>query len=95
MPSRGSAAADTGDSPYAALLGGRTRGGVQFSDLSGECIARACDAVTRRGDAVMFARTSDGGAVAVHVLHDKLVTKWYAKNVEELQELLDALAELG
>jgi hypothetical protein len=41
---------------------------------------------------MVFSRTSDGGAVSIRVLHDKLVTKWYCKDIAELDDLLHGLS---
>jgi hypothetical protein len=51
------------------------------------------DAVLESGDALMFARTSDGGAVCMTLLRDKNRDKGYAASQEELQYQIDWLKE--
>lgn len=82
------------DDPYGSVGGGDTSEALRFSLLTGPALSGAIDAVTGRGDALVFSRTSDGGAVSLRVLHDKMVTKWYAPNLDALRELLERLAKV-
>lgn len=91
MSSKSRPAAVSEDDPYAHLGGGSTNSALQYTSVDTGVLAGAIEAVTRRGDGVVFSRTSDGGALSVRVLHDSLVTKWYAKDIDELNALLGEL----
>jgi hypothetical protein len=56
-------------------------------DLLRECVER----VTNRGDAVLFGRTSDGGALSVQILTGGKAEKFYVTDASELLELLQGL----
>jgi hypothetical protein len=51
------------------------------------------DGIVSHGDAVIIARTSDGGAVAITILSDDGRAKHYAAGQEELNEAFAALAD--
>jgi hypothetical protein len=51
------------------------------------------DAIVNQGDAVMFAKTSDGGALCITLLRDKARDKGYSANQDELQAQVDWLKE--
>lgn len=82
------------DDPYGSIGGTGASGALQFSSAGGGLLQGAIDAVTCRGDGVVFSRTSDGGALSIRVLHDSLITKWYCKDKEELDDLLRKLAQV-
>jgi hypothetical protein len=92
VSTKGGPAPDTGDNPYSGVGGTSSGSGVSFSGADRGSLCTALDAVTARGDAMVFSRTSDGGAVSIRVLHDKLVTKWYCKDIAELDDLLHGLS---
>jgi hypothetical protein len=51
------------------------------------------DGIVSHGDAIIIARTSDGGAVAITVLSDEGRAKHYAAGQEELDSAFAALAD--
>jgi hypothetical protein len=51
------------------------------------------DGVISNGDAIIIARTSDGGALALTILSDDGRAKQYAAGQEELNAAFAALAE--
>jgi hypothetical protein len=55
-----------------------------FTDAIGERLTNLIDIVTGEGDLISFSRTSDGGAVCIHVLSGKESEKWYATDEAEL-----------
>lgn len=59
-----------------------------WSDVDPGMIVEAIDAVTREGAAIMFGRTSDGGAFSLLILHGNEKAKEYPHTVEECQDLL-------
>lgn len=74
--------------------GGRTsrRGAPPLATIAGQ-FARAADRVTEAGDALIVARTSDGGAYAFTLLTREGRKKAYAASEEELCLLIDGLLE--
>lgn len=92
MSSKRGSTANPEDDPYGSIGGSSTSGTLQFAGVPEGVLTQAADAVTSRGDALVLSRTSDGGALSVRVLHDSLVTKWYASNLDELRSLLERLA---
>lgn len=67
--------------------------GLYFSECDPATLRLCVDAVTRAGDAVLLARTSDGGAFSVRVLSDGQVFKSWPSSLEELHETLNMLAD--
>lgn len=92
VPGKSRTTASAGDDPYGNIRGGDSSGPMQWSQVEAGVLKRALDAVTQRGDAVVFSRTSDGGALSLRVLHDQLVTKWYPRSVDELESILQELS---
>ena len=92
MPHKSRTAVNPEDNPYGSIGGSGTAGALQFAGIDEGVLTKAADAVTSRGDALVLSRTSDGGALSIRVLHDSLVTKWYAGNLDELHGLLERLA---
>lgn len=93
MPSRSSRTPTPGASKYATLKGGSTTPKVSFGDVGGDLLSSCLDTVTTAGDAILLARTRDGGAIAVNVLSDGETVKFWCASVDELRELLITLAE--
>lgn len=63
-----------------------------YSDVSGEKLRDAIDAIARAGGAIMFGTTSDRGAYSVCVLFEGDKIKEYPHGADELADLLDSLA---
>jgi hypothetical protein len=63
-----------------------------FRDV--DSLGSIVDSVLGKGDAIILARTSDGGAVCVTILSDDGRAKSYAADQEELNDAFAALAEL-
>lgn len=76
---------------YAALNGARDARGLSYSQVSGDLLSKCVERVTNRGDAVLFGRTTDGGALSVHVLSNGKADKFYVTDASELMELLEGL----
>lgn len=70
-------------------------GGLRFSQIDGAVLRSCVDAVVHRGDAVLFGRTSDGGALSVRVLSEGATECWYPSDASELQELLEGLTAIA
>jgi hypothetical protein len=69
-------------------------GGPTLQDVPG--VLGAIEAVLSGGRALMLSRTSDGGAIAVHVLDNGQRFKQYASSQEELDEVFaDLLTAYG
>lgn len=59
-----------------------------WEDAEADTLWRAIDEVTRRGDALMFSLTRDGGAVVLTVMSGDDRIKSYATGPEEIAALL-------
>jgi hypothetical protein len=86
--------ANGGPGRYAALKSRVGNGGVSFGQVSGETLRGCIEAVVGAGDAILFGRTSDGGALSVRVLSDGATECWYPSDASELLELLEGLQEV-
>jgi hypothetical protein len=78
-------------SPYASLLSNRSVGALSYGQVDGEALRSCLVSVVERGDAVLFGRTSDGGALSVRVLSHGQTYAFYATDASELLELLEGL----
>lgn len=76
---------------YAALNGASAGRSVSYGQVSGDLLSRCVERVTNRGDALLLGRTTDGGALSIHVLSDGVVNKFYVSDASELMELLEGL----
>lgn len=75
-------------SAYAGLNGSRTGGNLSYGQIEGSLLQQCVERVTNHGDAILFGRTSDGGALSVHVLSNGRADKFYVTDASELMELL-------
>lgn len=66
---------------------------ASWEDAEPETLWRTVAEVTAAGDAVVFGRTRDGGAVALTVWSGDERPKWYATGPEEIAELLQLVRE--
>jgi len=66
---------------------------VYWSSIEATSIRGALDAVTRAGGAIMFGRTSDGGALSICILDRDQKIKEYPHTSEEAEEVLAAILE--
>jgi hypothetical protein len=64
-----------------------------WEEADAETLWRAIAAVTDAGDAIMFGRTRDEGAVVLTLLSGDERIRQYATGVEEIAELLRAVRE--
>lgn len=68
-------------SPYTRTVSGNV---TQWNDVDGDSIIDAIDAITRNGDAVLFARSSDSGVLVATVCTGDQRIKFYARTGEEM-----------
>lgn len=66
---------------------------IYWSAIDATKIRAALDGVTRQGGAIMFGRTSDGGALSVCILDGDTKIKEYPHTVAEAEETLTAILE--
>lgn len=66
---------------------------IHWSDIDATSIRGALDAVTRMGGAIMFGRTSDGGALSICILDGDSKIKEYPHTVEEAEAVMSAILE--
>lgn len=78
-------------SPYDGVFGDRTVGSVSYGQVAGDTLRDCVEGITNRGDAVLFGRTTDGGALSIQVLSGGKAMKFYVTDGSELLELLTGL----
>jgi len=66
---------------------------IYWSDVESSAIRGAIDAVSRSGGAIMFGRTSDGGALSVCILDGDTKIKEYPHTAAEAEETLKAILD--
>lgn len=66
---------------------------IHWSDVSADSLRLAIDGITRQGAAVMFGRTSDGGALSLCILDGDTKIKEYPHTPEEAQAVILAIVE--
>jgi len=67
--------------------------GMRFSDVQPDLLSRVIAVVVAAGDMISFARTRDGGALCVTVMHDKQRVRLYETTIQQLAAHLDELYE--
>jgi hypothetical protein len=70
---------------------GRASKGFDWGSVDSSALHRAVVAVATADDAVMFARTSDGGAGLIRIISGGDGDSVYCKTAEEANELLNAI----
>lgn len=96
MSSKGRAAPATAAGRDYGAAGGELRGGlVSYGDADPEGLRDCIESVTLAGDAVLFARTSDGGALSVRILSSGRTFMHYPTTSEGLNELLTELTRIS
>lgn len=83
MPSRNSSGSGAKPSKYAAVGRASNGGAVSYGGVDGNVLRDCLEAVTGDGDAILFGKTSDGGALSVQVLSGGVATKFYPADVSE------------
>lgn len=78
-------------SVYAALNGKGSDRSLSYGQVSGSLLSECVERVTNRGDAILFGRTTDGGALSIHILAGGEASKFYVTDASELMELLQGL----
>jgi hypothetical protein len=79
---------------YSTLSGRGNLQAVQLRSIDGNLLRDAMDKVVTAGDAILFGRTSDGGAFSVRVLSDGATDCFYPTDAIELSELLTGILGL-
>ena len=80
---------------YSGSGGVREGGLVSYLDADAKSLQECVESVTLAGDAVLFARTSDGGALSVRILSGGRTFAHYPASAAELSALLSELIELS
>ena len=81
--------------PYAGVFSSGRAGAMSISQVSSEVLSNCINTVVQRGDAILFGRTSDGGAMSIRILSDGATDIWYPADASELSELLEAITALA
>lgn len=66
---------------------------ISYAELDGKLLQECIDAVTRDGCAMVFSRTSDGGALAITLLEGTNRHKYYPNSREQAERKLDEWRE--
>jgi len=74
------------NSKYGKATG--TKAAIAWSEVDGPSIKNCIDAVTRDGCAIVFSRTSDGGALVLTLLDGPTRVKEYPTKAAEAAQLL-------
>jgi len=80
-------------SVYAALSSASVDRSVSYSQIEGSALRECITRVTERGDAILFGRTSDGGALSIQVLTGGKAEKFYVSDGSELIELITGIID--
>jgi hypothetical protein len=78
---------------YAALSSASVDRSVSYSQIEGATLRECVTRVTERGDAILFGRTSDGGALSIQVLTGGKAEKFYVSDASELMELITGIID--
>lgn len=73
---------------YGSGIGNGRSDAVRYGLVDAELLRGCIDSVTEAGDAIMFSRTTDGGAFAIRILSDAGNGTWYPPTAEALQHVL-------
>lgn len=82
-------------SKYAVLAEGNGAGAVSWEEVDGRLIKAALVAATEDGCALIFSKTTDGGALSLTVLAGTDRHKKYAKSGELAESLLREMIALA
>jgi hypothetical protein len=78
---------------YGSFGSKRDREALSWGTADFDVIARAIEAVTAAGDALVFGRTTDGGALSLSVLSGGERYTEYASSVEDAEDALRRATE--
>jgi hypothetical protein len=73
----------------------QSRGSITWSDANPELLASAIATATEDGVALLFSKTSDGGALSIHVLAGTSTHKLYPATPLELSEALQLIVKIA
>ena len=93
MQSTSSAKGNGKANVYAALSSASVDRSVSYGQIDGNTLRECVVRVTERGDAILFGRTSDGGALSIQVLTGGKAEKFYVSDASELMELITGIIE--
>lgn len=68
---------------------------LRYGNADAELLRECIDSVSNAGDAVLFARTTDGGAFVLRVLSDSGNGVWYPPSDEALVGVLQKVIEIA
>jgi hypothetical protein len=91
VPSTRNAGSNHGPSKYDGVNGSGSGRALSYGQIDGNLLRDCVEAITAAGDAILFGRTSDGGALSLHVLSNGSTIKLYPADASMLQESLESL----
>lgn len=95
MPSRKDSPAGPPGRKYTRGASSHADSGLSYSQADAALLRDVVATVTDAGDAVLFGRTSDGGALVAHFMSAGHLEKVYAASVEELDTILQTALEMS
>lgn len=95
MPSSRKKSPVPGRRGYGANGGDGGDTSVRYGNTDAELLRECIDAVSVAGDAILFARTTDGGAYVVRVLSDAGNGVWYPPTGEALEGVLSKVIDVA
>lgn len=72
----------------------KSRGNLSWRDASAELLREAIASATEDGAALLVSKTSDGGALTIHVLAGGTTHKLYPATEQELSEALQLIVKI-
>lgn len=95
MSSNRKAASSTGRRGYGNDAGNSDVAALRYGNVDAELLRECVDSVSNAGDAILFARTIDGGAFVLRVLSDSGNGVWYPPSDEALVGVLQKVIEIA
>jgi len=94
VQNRSNGKANPTPNPYAAFRAASVDRVLSFGGVDGNVMRQCVELVTAHGDAILFGRTADGGALSVHILSNGETSKFYVTDASELFELLEGISNV-
>lgn len=86
---------DTAIDKWNRLVEATGRSSVTWNDADPTMLRDAVAAATEDGAALLFAKTSDGGALVVKVINDKKSVPLYPASTQSLHSTLELIAQIA
>lgn len=84
-----------GEDKWGKLGAYSDKGSLTWEEADQGILKAAIVSATEDGAALLLSKTSDGGALAIHVLHGTSRSKLYPASAQELKEALQLIYQIG